>query len=311
MVRYLIGRIASALFVVWFVITLTFLLMHAIPGGPFSSGKVLPAAIMDNINERYHLNDPLFKQYTDYFKNIVHFDFGPTFRYQGRTVNDLFWVGLPKTAALGFLATILAIVGGVAMGITAALRQNRMIDYCLTFLAVLGVSVPSFVLATFLQYYLGYKIHWFPPLGWGEVKHLVLPVLALSAYPIAQIMRLTRAGMLDVLSQDYILTAKAKGLSDQIIIIRHALKNAILPVLTFLGPFFAYILTGNFVIEYVFNIPGIGQFFVTAVTNRDYPVIMGTTILYTTLLVTFNLLVDIVYTILDPRIKLTERKGVW
>ncbi len=149
------------------------------------------------------------------------------------------------------------------------------------------------------------------PLGWGEIKHLILPVLALSAYPIAQIMRLTRAGMLDVLSQDYILTAKAKGLSDQIIIIRHALKNAVLPVLTFLGPFFAYILTGNFVIEYVFNIPGIGQFFVNAVTNRDYPVIMGTTILYTTLLVTFNLLVDIVYTVLDPRIKLTERKGVW
>ncbi|HWQ72554.1 MAG TPA: ABC transporter permease [Desulfitobacteriaceae bacterium] len=311
MVRYLIGRIASALFVVWFVITLTFFLMHAIPGGPFSSGKVLPPAIMDNINERYHLNDPLVKQYSDYFKNIVHFDFGPTFRYQGRTVNDLLWEGLPKTAALGLLATILAIAGGVAMGITAALRQNRMFDYLLTFLAVLGVSVPSFVLATFLQYYLGYKIQWFPPLGWGEIKHLILPVLALSAYPIAQIMRLTRAGMLDVLSQDYILTAKAKGLSDQIIIIRHALKNAVLPVLTFLGPFFAYILTGNFVIEYVFNIPGIGQFFVNAVTNRDYPVIMGTTILYTTLLVTFNLLVDIVYTVLDPRIKLTERKGVW
>ncbi len=149
MVRYLIGRIASALFVVWFVITLTFFLMHAIPGGPFSSGKVLPPAIMDNINERYHLNDPLVKQYSDYFKNIVHFDFGPTFRYQGRTVNDLLWEGLPKTAALGLLATILAIAGGVAMGITAALRQNRMFDYLLTFLAVLGVSVPSFVLATF------------------------------------------------------------------------------------------------------------------------------------------------------------------
>lgn len=310
MVRCLLGRIISAFLVIWFVITLTFFLMHAIPGGPFSSEKVLSPAIMDNINERYHLKDPLFKQYTDYLKNIAHFNFGPTFRYQGRTVNDLFRDGLPKTAVLGFLTTVLAVVGGVAMGITAALRQNRMSDYIITFLAAIGVSVPSFVLATFLQYYIGYKIHWFPPIGWGEIKHLILPVLALGAYPLAQIMRLTRAGMLDVLTQDYILTAKSKGLPDYIIIFRHALKNAILPVLTFLGPFFAYILTGNFVIEYVFNIPGIGQFFVTGVTNRDYPVIMGTTILYTTLLVTFNLLVDIVYTILDPRIKLTERKGV-
>jgi oligopeptide transport system permease protein len=310
MVRYLLGRIASAIFVVWFVTTLTFLLMHAIPGGPFSSEKVLPPAIMDNINERYHLDDPLLKQYTDYLMNVAHFNFGPTFRYQGRSVNDLFREGLPKTAALGLLATALAMAGGVSMGIAAALRQNRTIDYLITFLATIGISVPSFVLATFLQYYLGYKIHWFAPIGWGEVKHLILPVLALSAYPIAQIMRLTRAGMLDVLTQDYILTARSKGLPNHIIILRHALKNAILPVLTFLGPFFAYILTGNFVIEYVFNIPGIGQFFVTSVSNRDYPVIMGTTILFTTLLVIFNLLVDIVYTILDPRIKLTERKGV-
>jgi ABC-type dipeptide/oligopeptide/nickel transport systems, permease components len=309
MVRYLLGRIVSALFVVWFVITLTFLLMHSIPGGPFSSERVLPQSIMDNINERYRLNDPLLKQYTDYLKNIVHFDFGPSFRYQGRTVNELFREGLPKTAALGLMASVLALVGGIAMGITAALRQNRIIDHIIIFLATIGVSVPSFVLATFLQYYIGYKTHWFPPIGWGETKHLILPALALSTYPIAQIMRLTRAGMLDVLTQDYILTAKSKGLSSYIIIFRHALKNAILPVLTFLGPFFAYILTGNFIIEYVFNIPGIGQFFVTSVSNRDYPVIMGTTILFTTLLVTFNLLVDIIYTILDPRIKLTERKG--
>jgi oligopeptide transport system permease protein len=309
MVRFLLGRISSALFVIWFVITLTFFLMHTIPGGPFSSEKVLSPAIMDNINERYHLNDPLFKQYADYLKNIANFNLGPTFRYQGRTVNDLFREGLPKTAALGFLTTVLAVVGGIAMGITSALRQNRISDYLITFLAAIGVSVPSFVLATFFQFYIGYKLHLFPPIGWGEVKHLILPVLTLSAYPLAQIMRLTRFGMLDVLSQDYILTAKAKGLPHYIIIFRHALKNAILPVLSFLGPFFAYILTGNFVIEYVFNIPGIGQFFVTGVTNRDYPVIMGTTILYTTVLVTFNLLVDIVYTILDPRIKLTERKG--
>lgn len=309
MARYLLGRIASALLVIWLVITLTFILMHAIPGGPFSSEKVLPPAIMANINQRYHLDDPLSKQYFDYLKNIAHFNFGPTFRYEGRTVNDLFKEGLPKTIELGLIATVLALAGGAIMGIIAALKQNKPPDYIATFLATIGVSVPSFVLATFLQYFVGFKTHWFPPIGWGEVKNIVLPALALSAYPIAQITRLTRSSMLDVLNQDYIRTAKSKGLPGYIIVIRHALKNALIPVVTFMGPFFAYILTGNFVVEFVFNIPGIGQFFVTSIGNRDYPVIMGTTILFATLLVTFNLLVDILYTILDPRIKLTGRKG--
>ncbi|MCO1603034.1 ABC transporter permease [Desulfosporosinus nitroreducens] len=309
MARYLFGRIVSALLVVWLVVTLTFFLMHAIPGGPFSSEKILPPAIMENINQRYHLNDPLANQYLDYLKNIAHFNFGPTFRYEGRTVNDLFREGLPKTIALGLVATVLALVGGTMMGIIAALKQNKAPDYIATFLATIGVSVPSFVLATFLQYFVGFKTHWFPPIGWGEAKNLVLPALALSAYPIAQITRLTRSSMLDVLNQDYIRTAKSKGLPGYIIVLRHALRNALIPVVTFMGPFFAYILTGNFVVEYVFNIPGIGQFFVTSIGNRDYPVIMGTTILFATLLVTFNLLVDIAYTVVDPRIKLTGRKG--
>lgn len=309
MTRYLLGRIASAILVVWLVVTLTFCLMHAIPGGPFSSEKVLPPAIMANINQRYHLDDPLAKQYLDYLKNIAHFNFGPTFRYEGRTVNDLFKEGLPKTMALGLVATVLALVGGTIMGVVAALRQNKAPDYIATFLATIGVSVPSFVLATFLQYYVGYKTHWFPPIGWGETQNIVLPALALSAYPIAQITRLTRSSMLDVLNQDFIRTAKSKGLPGYYIVIRHALKNALIPVITFMGPFFAYILTGNFVVEFVFNIPGIGQFFVTSIGNRDYPVIMGTTILFATLLVTFNLLVDIAYTIIDPRIKLTGQKG--
>jgi len=309
MTRYLLGRIASAILVVWLVVTLTFLLMHAIPGGPFSSEKVLPPAIMDNINQRYHLDDPLTKQYLDYLKNIAHFNFGPTFRYEGRTVNDLFREGLPKTMALGLVATVLALVGGTILGIIAALKQNKAPDYIATFLATIGVSVPSFVLATFLQYYVGYKTHWFPPIGWGEAQNIVLPALALSAYPIAQITRLTRSSMLDVLNQDFIRTAKSKGLPGYLVVMRHALKNALIPVITFLGPFFAYIITGNFVVEFVFNIPGIGQFFVTSIGNRDYPVIMGTTILFASLLVTFNLLVDIAYTIIDPRIKLTGRKG--
>lgn len=309
MARYLLGRILSAILVVWLVLTLTFFLMHAIPGGPFSSEKVLPPAVMENINARYHLTDPLSKQYFDYLNNMVHFNFGPTFRYEGRTVNDLFRDGLPKTAAVGLTATIMALVGGTLLGVIAALRQNKWPDYAATILATIGVSVPSFVIATFLQFYVGYKTHLFPAIGWGEPINLVLPSLALSAYPIAQITRLTRSSMLDVLNQDYIRTARAKGMPGYVIVFRHALRNALIPVVTFLGPFFAYILTGNFVVEYVFNIPGIGQFFVSGINNRDYPVILGTTILFATLLVFFNLFVDIIYTLVDPRIKLTSKKG--
>lgn len=310
MARYLIQRIASAFLVLFLVISFTFVLMHAIPGGPFSSEKVLPDAVKANINERYHLNDSLSKQYVDYLTNIAHFNLGPTFRYAGRSVNDLIKDGMPKTAAVGLLATIFGIGGGLILGTIAALGQNKTPDIIATVFSTIGISVPSFVLATLFQYYLGYKTGWFPPVGWGELKQIVLPSLALSAYPIAQVTRLMRTSMLDVLSQDYIRTARAKGLPGYLIITRHAMRNALLPVITYLGPFFAYILTGNFVVEYVFNIPGIGQFFVTSINNRDYPTIMGITILYCTLLVVFNLLVDIAYTLVDPRIKLTSQKGV-
>ncbi len=309
MAKYLLQRLVSAVLVLWLVATLTFMLMHAIPGGPFSSDKVLPAQILKNINSRYHLDDPLTKQYTDYIKNLFHGDLGPTFRYEGRTVNDLIKDGMPKTAAIGLFATLLAIGGGLILGTIAALWQNKAPDILATFLATVGISVPSFVLATFLQYYIGYRLDLFPVIGWGGIKHLVLPSVALAAYPIAQVTRLMRTSMLDVLSQDYIRTARSKGLPGHLIILRHAMKNALLPVITFLGPFFAYILTGNFVVEFVFNIPGIGQFFVTSISNRDYPTIMGVTILYCGLLVVFNLLVDIAYTMVDPRIKLTGEKG--
>ncbi|HBP66625.1 MAG TPA: peptide ABC transporter permease, partial [Desulfosporosinus sp.] len=191
------------------------------------------------------------------------------------------------------------------------LYHNKTPDAVATFIATIGVSVPSFVMATFLQYYLGYKLGLFPPVGWndGAFKNLVLPSLALGAFPIAQITRLMRTSMLDVLNQDYIRTAKSKGLPGYVIIGRHAIRNALLPIITYLGPFFAYILTGNFVVEFVFGIPGIGQFFVTSITNRDYSTIMGMTVLFCTLLVVFNLLVDIAYTFIDPRIKLTSQKG--
>lgn len=309
MAKYLVQRLISAVLVLWLVATLTFILMHAIPGGPFSSDKVLPEQIMQNINARYHLNDPLTTQYVDYIKNLFHGDLGPTFRYAGRTVNDLIKDGIPKTAAIGLFATLLAVGGGLILGTIAALWQNKAPDILATFVATVGISVPSFVLATFLQYYIGYKLNLFPVIGWGGIKHLILPSVALAAYPIAQVTRLMRTSMLDVLGQDYIRTARSKGLPGHLIILKHAMKNALLPVITFLGPFFAYILTGNFVVEFVFNVPGIGQFFVTSISNRDYPTIMGVTILYCGLLVVFNLLVDIAYTMVDPRIKLTGQKG--
>lgn len=311
MAKYLLQRIASALLVLFIVVSLTFVLMHSIPGGPFSREKQVPEAVLKNLEERYHTNDPLVKQYIDYMKNVAQFNLGPTFRYEGRTVNDLIKDGLPKTATIGFLATVFALGGGLILGSIAALWHNKTPDAVATFIATIGVSVPSFVMATFLQYYLGYKLGLFPPVGWnnGAFKNLVLPSIALGAFPIAQITRLMRTSMLDVLNQDYIRTAKSKGLPGYVIIGRHAMLNALLPIITYLGPFFAYILTGNFVVEFVFGIPGIGQFFVTSITNRDYSTIMGMTVLFCSLLVVFNLLVDIAYTFIDPRIKLTGQKG--
>lgn len=307
--RYICSRILSAILVVWFVATLTFIIMHAIPGGPFSSEKALPPAIIENINQRYHLKDPIFIQYFDYIRNVAHFEFGPSFRFQGRSVNEIFREGLPHTAALGLFTTVFSLFCGIGLGVVAALKQNKALDYFTIFLATMGVCIPNFVLATIFQYYFGYKIHWFAPIGWGGLNTMVLPVLALSAYPIAQITRLVRSGVLEVLQQDYIKTARAKGLPDHVIVFRHVLKNAVIPLLSYLGPFFAYVLTGSFVIETIFNIPGIGQFFVNSVSNRDYPMIMGITILYSTFLVVFNLLVDLAYTFIDPRIKLARIRG--
>lgn len=309
MANYLLQRLVSAILVLWVVITLTFILMHSIPGGPFTSERKAPKVILENLNARYHLDDPLYKQYWDYLKNLARFDLGPSLVYEGRTVNDLIKDGMPKTVAVGLLAAIFGIGGGLALGIGGALRQNKMPDVLATLLASIGISFPGFILATLIQYFVGYKLNLFPPVGWGEAKYVVLPALALSAYPLAQVTKLIRSSMLDVLSQDYIRTARSKGLPIHLILVRHALKNACLPVITYLGPFFAYILTGNFAIEYVFNIPGTGQWFVSSIADRDYPVIMGFTILYCTILVALNLLVDVVYTLVDPRIKLAGREG--
>ena len=297
------------LVVLWIITTATFVLMHAVPGGPFTAEKSLPASVLKNINERYHLNDPLWKQYASYLTNVAHGDFGPSFKYEDRTVNDIIAEGFPVSAELGTIAVIIALVLGIPAGISAALRQNRWPDYLAMFGATIGISVPNFILATLFIYVFALKLRLFPVAMWDGPEFVVLPSLALAAFPTAFIARLMRSSMLEVMSQDYIRTARAKGLPGYAIIYRHALKNAIMPVVTYLGPLIAAIFTGSFVIESIFAIPGLGRYFVTSIYNRDYTVILGVTIFYSTMLVALNFVVDIAYAWLDPRIKLGGSKG--
>lgn len=309
MLRYLLNRIFNSCIVLLAIITITFLLMHAIPGGPFTGEKNLPPAVLKNIEARYHLNDPLWQQYTDYLVNLVHFDLGPSFKYAGRTVNDIIEESFPVSLELGAVSISLAILFGIPAGAIAALRQNKWQDYSTMFLATLGVSMPSFVLATLLIYGFAIKLALLPAALWDGIEYMILPALALAGHPMAFIARLTRSSMLEVLSQDYIKTARAKGLSQTVILYRHALKNALIPVVTYIGPMAAGVLTGSFIIETIFAIPGLGRHFVTSIYNRDYTVILGITFFYSMLIIVFNLLVDLIYPLLDPRIKVNKEQG--
>lgn len=309
MLRYLLNRIFNSCIVLLAIITITFLLMHAIPGGPFTGEKNLPPAVLKNIEARYHLNDPLWQQYTDYLVNLVHFDLGPSFKYAGRSVNDIIEESFPVSLQLGAASISLAILFGIPAGAIAALRQNKWQDYSTMFLATLGVSMPSFVLATLLIYGFAIKLALLPAALWDGVEYMILPALALAGHPMAFIARLTRSSMLEVLSQDYIKTARAKGLSQTVILYRHALKNALIPVVTYIGPMAAGVLTGSFIIETIFAIPGLGRHFVTSIYNRDYTVILGITVFYSVLIIVFNLLVDLIYPLLDPRIKVNKEQG--
>ncbi len=309
MLQYTLTRFLSMLVVLLIITTATFVLMHAVPGGPFTAEKNLPESVMKNINERYHLNDPLWKQYTDYLANVVRGDLGPSFKYESRTVNDIIAESFPVSATLGTMAVLLAILLGIPAGIIAALRQNRWPDYLAMFGATIGISVPNFILATLFIYVFALKLELFPVAMWDGPEYAVLPAVALAAFPTAFIARLMRSSMLEVLGQDYIRTARAKGLSSYAVISRHALKNAIMPVVTYLGPLIAAIFTGSFVIETIFAIPGLGRHFVSSIYNRDYTVILGVTVFYSAMLVFLNFLVDIAYAWLDPRIKLDGGKG--
>lgn len=308
MANYLFKRIINSIIVLWIVMTVTFFLMHAIPGGPFTQEKTLPPAVQANIEARYKLNDPLLKQYGDYVLNVVQGDLGPSFKYVGRSVNDIIGESFPVSFELGMEAIFLALLVGIPAGVLAAYRRNYWPDRTVNFVTTLGIAVPGFVLAALLVDVFAMKLELFPAAMWDSWSSRVLPAIALAAMPMAFITRLTRSSMLEVLGQDYIRTAKAKGLTTSRILFRHALPNALIPVVTYVGPMVASILTGSFVIETIFAIPGLGSYYVTSIYNRDYTVILGVTVFYSAIIIFMNMLVDIIYPMLDPRIRLGERE---
>ncbi|WP_026580680.1 ABC transporter permease [Bacillus sp. J33] len=309
MTGYIMKRLIAMVVTLWFIITLTFFLMHAIPGSPFNEERNTSEAVQRNLERFYHLDEPLYVQYGMYLKSVVTFDFGPSIKKSSQTVNEMLGRGFPVSFELGMVTLIVAVFSGIALGIIAALRHNGFIDYLAMTIAVLGISVPNFVLATLLIQQLAVNLAILPVATWSSPKHMILPTLALATGPMAIIARLTRSSMLEVLTQDYIKTAKAKGLSPVKIVFKHALRNALLPVVTVLGSLAASILTGTFVIEKIFAIPGMGKYFVESINTRDYPVIMGTTVFYSTILIIMLFLVDIAYGILDPRIKLHKKEA--
>lgn len=290
------------------ITTLTFVLMKVIPGSPFNEERGTNEAVQRNLEAYYHLDDPLIIQYIIYLKSIITFDFGPSIKKPSDSVNDMLERGFPVSFELGMAAIVIAVISGLILGVTAALRRNGFLDYAAMSLAVLGISIPNFIMATLLiqQFAVNFKL--FPAATWTSPIHMVLPTAALAVGPMAIIARLTRSSMVEVLTQDYIRTAKAKGLSPLKIIVKHALRNALMPVITVLGTLVASILTGSFVIEKIFAIPGMGKYFVESINQRDYPVIMGTTVFYSVILILMLFLVDLAYGLLDPRIKL-HKKG--
>lgn len=301
---YIAKRILLAILTVWVVITVTFFVMRAVPGGPFMGEKAITPAVQAALEAKYGLDKPLPEQYFTYLKDIVtEFDFGPSLKQRGRDVIDIIMDGLKTSAKLGLIAAFLALGIGIVLGSTAALKRNKLIDKIIMVITTAFVSMPSFIMGTLLL--VAFTIEWrLLPANGSTAAGLILPVITLSLYPMAYITRLTRSSMLDVLGQDYIRTARAKGVSGAKIIFGHALKNSLIPVITYFGPMLAYIVTGSLVVEKIFNVPGVGGSFVNSITNRDYTLIMGTTIVLATLIVIMNLVSDILYKVVDPRINL-------
>lgn len=306
MIGYL-GKKALILIVsLWCVVTGTFFLMHAVPGDPFIGDRPIPEEVLKALYAYYGLDQPIWVQYLHYLKGLIHGELGPSIIYEGRTVNQVIREGFPISATLGIQALFLAIPCGILLGTWAALKRARWQDNFAMVISTIGVSVPNFVLSSLLQFVFCVKLHLLPVARWGSFEHTILPTLALAALPTAFIARLTRSNMVEVLEQDYIRTAQAKGLPLFRIAIQHGLRNALLPVITYLGPVTANILTGSFIIEKIFAIPGLGQWMITSIGGRDYPMIMGITVFYSVFLMVALFIVDIVYSLLDPRIRIRK-----
>lgn len=307
MSRYLVRRLAMAIVTLWAVITITFVLMHSVPGNPFvNENRNIPEAVYQNLLKKYGLDKPLSEQYVVYLKNIARGDFGESMKSNTETVNEMIARGFPVSAQLGLQALLIALIFGPTLGAIAALYQNKFPDYISMIISIIGVSVPSFVMGSFLIQFVARNVEWIPIGGWGEWRHTILPSFALALMPLAQMARLMRSSMLEVIGQDYIKTAKSKGITRIAVILKHAVRNAILPIISILGTTISNLLVGSFVIEKIFGIPGLGMFFTTSIYNRDYTLIMGVTVFYALILISMLLLVDIAYTLIDPRIRLTE-----
>lgn len=305
MIGFALRRLASAVPTLLVLILLAFLLMHAAPGGPFDSERQLPPEVRAQVEAAYHLNEPLWRQFFRYLGGVLQGDLGPSFQYPGYTVNELIATGFPVSLSLGAMAMALALLVGGGLGILAALRQNRLSDHLAMTTAMTGISVPNFVVAPLLILLFAVHLGWLPAGGWssGQWQHLILPVIALALPQVAYIARLMRASMIEVLRSNFIRTARAKGLPAHRILFRHALKPAMMPILSYLGPATAALITGSVVIEQIFGIPGLGRFFVQGALNRDYTVVLGVVVFYGGVIIVFNFLVDLLYGALDPRVR--------
>ena len=308
MIKYIIKRLLAGVLSLFVLVTLTFFLMHMIPGGPFSPSdqRNVPEKILEQIQDKYGLNDPAPVQYARYLNNLLHGDMGTSFKKQDTTVNELIANGFPVSAKVGALGIVAALAAGIPLGIVAAVRRGKLADGVSMVFATIGVSVPSFVICVLMMYLFCEKWKIFPSYGLTSWKHYVLPVFCMAFSQIAYITRLMRSSMLETMRQDYIRTERAKGMPEYLVIGKYALKNSILPVLTYVGPLIATLLTGTFIIEKLFSIPGLGRYFVSAITDRDYSVTLGLTVFLGAMIILCNLVVDIMYAIIDPRVKITE-----
>lgn len=308
MLHYIIKRIIAGMLSLFTLITITFFLMHSVPGGPFSPAEErnMPQAIIERLEEKYGLDKPVHEQYLNYLKGVARGDLGISFKQEDTSVNEMIERGFPVSAKVGIVAVIFSVLAGVPLGVISAVKRGKWQDWTSMIMATVGIAIPNFVVAVLLMFFFSIKLRWFPVYGLNSIKSYILPVFGLTLGPISYIARLMRSSMLEVMRQDYIRTARAKGVHEFFVVMKHALRNSIIPVVTYVVPLVAALLTGSFVIERLFAIPGIGREFVTGINDRDYSIIIGLTIFFGGIIIVTNILVDLLYAVIDPRIKIDE-----